>query len=256
MDPRVAVTARCDHGSTTRSTTNLADVTVARASDLAPYRTGDGSLTLRSAQYGEGYHSVHGAVVESTHVFISSGLQFVIDRCGDRLNAAPIRVLEIGLGTGLNLLLTWIRCLEGKCNVDYTALEPFPLPESALEQLAYWEELSWPGLKKEFLEMMRMDEQRHEKNGLTFRWNRTPVEELAERAEYDLVYFDAFAPSTDPAMWKADVLERVYGSMREGAVFVTYCAKGEVRRTLASIGFSVERLQGPPGKREMLRATK
>lgn len=214
-------------------------------------------MTLRSAQLGEQYHSVHGAVQESTHVFIRMGLEHVT--AGRPAGPLPtVDVLEVGLGTGLNLLLTWIRCLEGKCAVHYTALEPFPVGRVLLEELAHCNDLAWPGLHDPFVERMTVPRTSpwETMGGLSFRMLPLTVQEFSDENVADVVYFDAFGPPTQPEMWSLDVFERMYRALRPGGVLVTYCAKGEVRRTLQAAGFSVERLPGPPGKREMLRGTK
>ncbi|HRF82602.1 MAG TPA: tRNA (5-methylaminomethyl-2-thiouridine)(34)-methyltransferase MnmD [Flavobacteriales bacterium] len=222
----------------------------ATAADLRPERTADGSLTLRSAVLDEQYHSLHGAVQESTHVFIKAGLEFV--------GRPHVDVLEIGLGTGLNLLLTWIRCLEGKCTVGYTALEPYPLSVGLLEALDHCNELAWPGLQEPFLERMTVprEEPWEVLGGLRFQLLQQQVQDLQLVAVADVIYFDAFGPPTQPDMWTLDVFHRMFKALRPGGVLVTYCAKGEVRRTMQQAGFSVERLPGPPGKREMLRGRK
>lgn len=217
---------------------------------LGLLRTGDGSLTLRHEALNEQYHSVHGAVTESTHVFIRHGLAHV--------GKPDVDVLEVGLGTGLNLLLTWIRCMEGKCAVRYTALEPFPLTGPQLDELGHCAELAWPGLHAQFLALMTGPQELWQgaEGGLDLRRRRTPVQELGETNAYDLVYHDAFAPEKQPEMWTPDVFTRLFTALRPGGVLVTYCAKGDVRRTMRAAGFDVERLPGPPGKREMLRATR
>jgi len=218
--------------------------------DFAPRRTADGSLTLHSAQWNVFHHSVHGAVQESTHVFIKAGLE--------RAGKAHIDVLEVGLGTGLNLLLTWVRCLEGKLTVHYTALEPHPLSAGQLEALAHCTDLAWPGLHDPFMERMTsVSEDPHPAmGGLTFRKLNTLAQDLTADAAFDVIYFDAFGPRTQPELWTSDVFRRMHAALRPGGVLVTYCAKGIVRRTLEEVGFRVERLEGPVGKREMLRATK
>ncbi|HRH68625.1 MAG TPA: tRNA (5-methylaminomethyl-2-thiouridine)(34)-methyltransferase MnmD [Flavobacteriales bacterium] len=220
------------------------------AQDFLPLRTADGSLTLRSELLGEQYHSVHGAVQESTHVFIKAGLEHI--------GKPQVDVLEVGLGTGLNLLLTWVRCLEGKCLVRYTALEPHPVSLGLLVELDHCADLAWPGLHDPFLE--RMTENRdgwwEPMGGLAFRQLAIPVQDFHERDAFDLVYFDAFGPGTQQEMWTLEVFQRMHAALRPGGVLVTYCAKGQVRRNLQAAGFVVERLPGPPGKREMLRATR
>ena len=217
---------------------------------LTPQRTGDGSLTLHHGLLDTTYHSVHGAVQESTHVFIKAGLE--------HLGKSHVDVLEVGLGTGLNLLLTWVRCMEGKCTVDYSALETHPLTTDRLEQLGHCEELAWPGLHTPFVERMTGAHGiwHPPMGGLAFRLLRQPVQDLQEEACYDLVYFDAFAPRSQPELWTDAVMGIMYRALRPGGVLVTYCAKGEVRRAMKRVGFAVERLKGPPGKQEMMRATK
>lgn len=218
--------------------------------DFVPLRTGDGSYTLRSEQLGEQYHSIHGAVQESTHVYVKAGLEFV--------GKEEMDVLEVGLGTGLNLLLTWIRCLEGKCRVRYTALEPFPLRREQLETLAHCEDLAWPGLHEPFIERMTSgDDGWHEAmGGLSFRKLAGSAAEHEASEAYDVIYFDAFAPSIQPELWTVDIFQRMHRALRPGGVLVTYCAKGDVRRAMIGAGFSAKRLKGPPGKAHMLRAVR
>ncbi|MCC6939645.1 MAG: tRNA (5-methylaminomethyl-2-thiouridine)(34)-methyltransferase MnmD [Flavobacteriales bacterium] len=218
--------------------------------DLVTRRTGDGSLTLHSPQREVFYHSVHGAVQESTHVFIKAGLEFV--------GKKQVDVLEVGLGTGLNLLLTWVRCLEGKCAATYTALEPHPLAKEQLEALAHCRDLAWPGLHDPFIARMisPSTDWQDVLGGLTFRKLPTLVQEFEAAAEFDVIYFDAFAPRAQPELWTVDVFRRMLRALRPGGVLVTYCAKGDVRRAMQAAGFTVARIQGPVGKKEMLRAIK
>lgn len=218
--------------------------------DLEPFRTGDGSLTLLSPSLQERYHSKHGAVQEGMHVFIRSGIQ--------ASGKTHVDILEVGLGTGLNLLLTWIRCWEGKGTASYTALEPFPVPEASLLALDHCNELAWPGLQEPFLERMRSkpDVWQPEEGGLRFRRSLASVQEIEESDAYDLVFFDAFGPRVQPELWRLEVFRVLHRALRSGGMLVTYCAKGIVRRTLMDAGFVVERIAGPPGKSHMLRATK
>lgn len=219
-------------------------------SDLRPLRTDDGSLTLRSEQLDTHYHSLHGAVQESAHVFIKYGLA--------QVEKPLIDVLEVGLGTGLNLALTWIRCLEGKCAVNYTAVEPNPLGRALLETLGHCEELAWPGLHSPFIQAMTgpADVWYEGVGNLRFRWMHHGVEELSMEGQVDVIYFDAFGPRTQPELWTVDVFRLMYAALRPGGLLVTYCAKGEVRRAMKQAGLVVERLAGPPGKRQMMRATR
>lgn len=215
---------------------------------LEVVRTADGSNTLRDTQLDEPYHSLHGALQESWHVFVVNGL-----RCIDR---PGIDVLEVGLGTGLNMLLTWLQCVEGKCRVRYTALEPHPLPRDLLEALDHCGQCGVPTLAGPWLDAMTAPAGTTTEGLGDFRFTmlQEEVGTHAAMGAYDVVYFDAFAPSRQPGMWTGAVFARLHAALRPGGVLVTYCAKGGVRRTLAEVGFQVERLPGPPGKREMLRA--
>ncbi len=219
-------------------------------SDFAPYRTNDGSLTLRSKQLDEHYHSVVGALRESRHVFIDAGL-----RC---VPSERIDLLEVGLGTGLNLLLSWIEAERAGRKISYTAIEPFPLDVAALRALDHATICGVEEKRSRFEELMtfRANAWIEADDHLRFRRIERPVQELTDEVAYDVIYFDAFGPNTQPEMWTFDVFTCMHRALRPGGILVTYCAKGEVRRTMQAAGFSVERLQGPPGKREMLRATK
>lgn len=218
--------------------------------DLQPMPTGDGSFTLHSAQLDEHYHSRHGAATESQHVFINHGLL--------ACRPGAIRLLEVGLGTGLNALLTWNAALEHNLAVDYTALEPYPLPKELWSAMGHAHKLGLPHLADGHARMMAQapGETLELAGGFRFRQERTPVQQLAGEAVYDLVYFDAFAPGVQPDAWTEAVFRAVERAMAPGGIMVTYCAKGDVRRALADAGLVVERLQGAPGKRHMVRATR
>jgi tRNA U34 5-methylaminomethyl-2-thiouridine-forming methyltransferase MnmC len=215
--------------------------------DLAVLPTRDGTRTLYSAQLDERYHSVHGAVSESLHVFVERGFRAV--------PATPLRILEVGLGTGLNLLLTWAEALRTGRTVHYTALEPFPVPPGTVEALDHPGAIGRPELADAFLTMMRTPPGSTHAGSSTFHFRPlgTALLDLPDERAFDLVYFDAFGPATQPGMWTAEVFRHTLKAMVPGGVLVTYCAKGAVRRTLLEVGFIVERLPGPPGKREMLR---
>lgn len=210
-------------------------------------RTGDDSFTLRVPELNEHYHSVHGARTESEHVFIQAGLQYILQQPRKQL-----QILEVGMGTGLNVLLTAIA--PNIPAISYTALEPHPLPASLFEQLQMPDATENKLLQKIHLGPDNNSYPITDKLQLL----KLPVQlEMWENAEqFDLVYYDAFGPQAQPDMWTAEQFERLYRWMHPGAVLVTYCAKGEVRRTMQAAGFRTERLPGPPHKREMLRATK
>ncbi len=217
---------------------------------LSVLRTRDGSSTLYDHALDERYHSVHGAVQESFHVFIRMGFEATV--------ADPLRVLEVGLGTGLNMLLTWVETdLTGRV-VDYTALEPFPLSPALLAEMDHAAALDLPARTVPFLDLMALKEGATAQPSPLFRFQvlATPAQELDRCAAYDLIYFDAFGPATQPGMWTLDVFQRMFKALSPGGILVTYCAKGVVRRTMQAAGFTTERVPGPVGKKEMLRATK
>lgn len=216
--------------------------------DLRTLVTQDGSRTLRSERIGEQYHSVHGAVQESMHVFIHAGLR--------ALHASSMSVLEVGLGTGLNALLTLREARVRAVRVEYTALEPYPLPMELLAAVDHPTALDEPALREPFDRMMRapIGTASVIDPCFTFSLLDRPVQAVDDTQCYDVIYFDAFGPAVQPDMWTRDVFERMHRALREGGLLVTYCAKGEVRRTMQAVGFRVERLPGPHGKREMLRA--
>lgn len=221
-----------------------------RPRDLAVIRTPDGSATLDSRQLQEHYHSLFGAVTESLHVYISHGLAFV--------GKGELDILEVGLGTGLNALLTWCESRQKGLEVSYTALEPFPLPESLWRPLGHPEAIGRPELEEGYGAMMtaKADERILLSEHFAFRWLPMAVQELEEEQQYDLVFYDAFAPKAQPEMWTPEVFDRLHRAMRPGAALVTYCAEGDVRRAMMEAGLLVERLPGPPGKKQMLRASR
>ncbi len=216
--------------------------------DLRPYTTADGSLSLRSAALQEGYHSVHGAAQESLHVFIRHGLH--------QVSAAPLRILEVGLGTGLNLLLTLADGTVRDREVNYVALEPFPPSLALVRALDHPAMLGRADLRDAFDRMMDPEAGAVMEARPGFRFDRhaRPVQDLQDEQAFDLIYFDAFGPRTQPGMWTAAVFARLFRALVPGGILVTYCAKGDVRRTMVATGFTVDRPPGPPGKREMLRA--
>jgi tRNA U34 5-methylaminomethyl-2-thiouridine-forming methyltransferase MnmC len=211
--------------------------------------TGDGSHSLFVPALNERYHSSHGALQESRHVFIEAGLR------ARSLDLQSVHILEIGLGTGLNALLTAQFASEQGLQIHYTAIEAYPLLPKELEGLNYVQLIGgnagalWSGIHGATWEAWArvMDEfQLRKCKGL--------IEEIEAEAAFDLIYFDAFAPEKQPELWTEEIFGRMLRSLRPGGMLVTYCAKGAVRRAMLAAGFQVERLQGPPGKREMLRA--
>lgn len=218
-------------------------------------KTGDGSHTLFLPELNEHYHSVHGALPESLHVFIREGFDLVMKM----KEKAELNVLEVGLGTGLNALLTLMRSTEADCRISYLALEPYPLTPAEVEALNFYELMGEKMPVKAFSRMHELPFSLKETifPGFVFeKWPHKVHDALLLNETFDLVYFDAFGPQVQPELWTERVFSRVFAAMKHGAVLVTYSAKGSVKRALRASGFSLEHPAGPKGKREMTRAVK
>lgn len=215
--------------------------------DLTPEKTADGSYTLISKRFGSSYHSVHGALQESVHVFLKQGFQFYIEN-----HPSPsVKILEMGLGTALNLWLTVQEVKEKNISLRYTAIEAFP-PEESLYPIISRDELHlrlllapWENIYQEL-------------GGLELYKRQELLADFLEQTDetYDIIYYDAFGPGSQPELWEAGIFEKLYHLTTPGGVFVTYCAQGNMRRALKTAGYQVERLPGPPYKRHMTRAVK
>lgn len=221
-------------------------------SNLQIITTSDGSHSLLNTDLNETYHSVHGALRESIYVFIKHGLDFFIERS----SSTSVRILEIGFGTGLNALLTLQRARETNASVHYTSLEAFPIQRDIWRALNYAEPLALLDDFNKLHEAEWMKEVLLTNNFTLLKLHTTLQQEPLQPSGYDVIYFDAFAPSKQPEMWELPMLTKVVEAMKPGGVFVTYCAKGQLKRDLKSLNLTVETLPGPPGKKEMIRAVK
>jgi tRNA U34 5-methylaminomethyl-2-thiouridine-forming methyltransferase MnmC len=213
------------------------------------HKTRDGSHTLYVRELDEYYHSVHGAINESVHVFINSAFSFH--------QSVDVRVFEMGLGTGLNVFLTMIRAEEEERQVVYHAIEKFPLSPELIKQLNYID--LFKGLKVHWfgqIHSCRWEEDVRLSSFFTFRKTMADLVSYDLEKGYDIIYYDAFAPEKQPELWTKDIFGKLFDSAKPGGVLTTYSSKGSVRRAMGSCGFQVEKLPGPPGKREMLRAIK
>ncbi|MCX6286528.1 MAG: tRNA (5-methylaminomethyl-2-thiouridine)(34)-methyltransferase MnmD [Bacteroidetes bacterium] len=220
---------------------------------LRVVQTNDQSHTVFDPVLNETYHSTHGAIQESRHVFIGAGLMHIVQK----LNS--ISVLEIGFGTGLNALLTLMEAETLGKPVEYTAIEAFPLERDTWEQLNYPLRLCSIDYTAIFGKLHLAPWGMTEEISRYFRLHKIhqKLEDYSPLLEcFDLVYFDAFSPATQPELWTACIFIKLYNTMKPGGILVTYSAKGEVRRAMKTAGFLVEKLPGPPGKRHILRATK
>jgi tRNA U34 5-methylaminomethyl-2-thiouridine-forming methyltransferase MnmC len=220
--------------------------------DLKLITTADGSNSLLNNAIGETYHSRHGALQESTHVFIKNGLNYFIEQNTPQ----KINILEVGLGTGLNAWLTLENLLSKEIEIHYTAIEIFPLPKSIWQLLNY----AQGNLHKTSFESIHSCQWNEPvKLASTFYLNKlhnSLLEVDLSSYSFDLIYFDAFAPNKQPELWELPILKKMVDQLLRNGVFVTYCAKGQLKRDLKFLGLEVEALSGPPGKREMIRATK
>ncbi|KSA14651.1 tRNA (5-methylaminomethyl-2-thiouridine)(34)-methyltransferase MnmD [Maribacter dokdonensis] len=212
--------------------------------------TADGSTTIQIKDWQEQYHSKHGAIQEAYHVFIHSGL--------DLFENTTVDILEIGFGTGLNALITLIEFKKRNLKINYTGVEAYPVSKDELGQLNYLEQLKANSLKDEFATMHTSPWEKLVEVTADFSLTKEQkfFKDINKSNAFDLVYFDAFGARVQPELWTVEIFEIMFKAMKSGGYLVTYAAKGSVRRAMLEVGFLVERLPGPPGKREMLRAKK
>ena len=210
--------------------------------------TDDGSPTLFVPELNECYHSTRGAVRESLHVFIDAGLREVGSR-QSAVGSRGLRVLEVGFGTGLNALLTLLYAEEHKTTIYYEALEKYPLSEEEAAMLNYPDKD-----KLAALHACAWEKQVQLTTGFTLYKRRIDVLDYKPEQVFDLIYFDAFAPTVQPDLWSGELFAKLRASISSGGILVTYSAKGTVKSALRAAGFTVERLPGAAGKRHMIRA--
>lgn len=214
--------------------------------------TNDGSHSLKLKESGVSFHSVHGALQESQHVFIEAGLKYYID---NNSRKKSVKVFEMGFGTGLNALLSAKTAQQTRKDIEYHSIDLFPLPENIFFKLNYAALIREPELYRSITQTA---------------WNQllfiSPFFKLKKIREdlgsylftdhFDVIFYDAFAPGDSPELWTDIIFKKVYNALREHGILITYCSKSVVRKSLESAGFLVEKLPGPPGKREILRAVK
>jgi tRNA U34 5-methylaminomethyl-2-thiouridine-forming methyltransferase MnmC len=218
-------------------------------SEIKIFITGDGSHSLFNEKLNETYHSRHGAVRESQHVFIEHGFHNLIEK----QKLPGVSILEVGFGTGLNALLTANEAIQKNVVVKYTSLETFPVPT------AIWEQLNYSDPEHLFSKLHQAEWQKWVEVHPHFQLLKLEISLQAVELNplaFDLIYFDAFAPGKQPELWELPILNKVTSTLKPGGVFVTYCAKGQLKRDLKAVGLRVESLPGPPGKREMVRASR
>jgi len=215
--------------------------------------TGDGSKTIFNAQIGENYHSKHGALQESKHVFLKTGLQFYLEK----ENTKEAAILEIGFGTGLNFILTADYCISENVKLDYCGIEAFPLEKEVINNIgynAYVSEPLWTDYIRNYEQGLKHEVQLND--AVSVEIAHTKVLDFSSSKLFDVIYFDAFAAIHQPEMWSDETLAHVTKFLKPGGVFVTYAITGNLKRSMKALGFTIEKAPGAPGKREMLRAVK
>ncbi|WP_299779977.1 tRNA (5-methylaminomethyl-2-thiouridine)(34)-methyltransferase MnmD [uncultured Formosa sp.] len=217
--------------------------------------TADGSSTIYLPDLDETYHSRHGAIQEALHVFIKEGLKYTLEEKPD-LN--PISILEIGFGTGLNAFLT---CLESKklnCKINYTGVEAYPVTADDLLHINYSKSINQGANESLFntLHTVAWESKQDISEGFSLLKQQKSFNDITDNALYDIIYFDAFGPRVQPDLWGEAVFKIMFKALKPSGILVTYSAQGNARRAMQAVGFTVARIPGPPGKREMLRAIK
>ncbi len=213
-------------------------------------KTLDGSTTIHLKEWDECYHSKHGAIQEAKHVFIKNGLSLFENN--------PVSILEIGFGTGLNAFITFLESIEKNQKIDYVGVEAYPVNAEEVLAMNYVEELDALKFHNIFEKMHKCEWDNKveicDQFSLTKR--KQFFDEIDDFEIFDLIYFDAFGYRVQPELWSTEIFQKMYNSLKPNGVLVTYAARGVVKRSMIAVGFTVEKLAGPPGKREMFRAFK
>lgn len=215
--------------------------------------TKDNSKTLLIPEMNETYHSTNGALTEANHIFIENGINHFKNSTG------PISIFEMGFGTGLNAILTYRFALKHQINVIYNTIEKYPVSITEMETLNYGSALNLNELEKDTLNKMHQSIHKTTvlSNNFSFNFVKDDILNFDfQNQKFDIIYFDAFAPSHQPKLWQKDVLIKMYNSIKPNGFLITYCAQGQFKRDLKAIGFDVVNLPGPPGKREITKAVK
>ena len=210
----------------------------------------DGSTTIHLPDWNESYHSKHGAIQEAYHVFIKNGLSL--------LHEKPISILEIGFGTALNAFITFLESQKSLQTIDYVGVEAYPISSEEVLQMNYVKELDAEKERPifELMHQSNWEEKIVISSNFTLTKRKQFFDEISDENQYDLIYFDAFGYRVQPELWSTEIFHKMYKTLKANGVLVTYAARGVVKRSMIEVGFTVEKLAGPPGKREMFRATK
>lgn len=223
-------------------------------SNIKLITTSDGSHSLYHEELRETYHSTHGALTESQHVFMQKGVEYQLSR-----GLTELRILEVGFGTGLNALLVYhLAKKRPDLSIHFQTLEPFPLASDLYQSLNYTELFDSAISREEFMKLheLPLGEQHTIIDNFTFTKEKVSLQDFRTEQSFNLVFYDAFAPNKQSEMWELDVLGQAVKYMKTAGVLTTYCAQGQFKRNLIALGLQLESLDGPPGKKEMVRATK
>ncbi|TXI71282.1 MAG: methyltransferase domain-containing protein [Flavobacterium sp.] len=212
--------------------------------------TNDGSTTIHIPDWNENYHSTHGAIQEAKHVFIKNGLDLL-------QNQKSISLLEIGFGTGLNAFITFLETLD-KEKVNYVGVEAYPISSEEIAQMNYVTELQATQYQVVFDKMHSCDweSQQHITEKFILTKRKQFFQDINDKEQYDLIYFDAFGFPLQPELWSEVIFKKMFDALLPNGVLVTYACRTSIKNAMLSVGFSIEKLPGAPGKREMLRAIK
>lgn len=213
-------------------------------------QTEDGSSSLLMEEWGETYHSRHGAIQEAKHVFIQNGLSLFKEQ--------SVAVLEIGFGTGLNAFVTLLEAEKLQLKIDYTGVEAYPILPEEVEKLNYVLQLNASQYDKGFqlLHSCEWGVKTVVLDDFTLTKRQQYFNEISDKNCFDLIYFDAFGFQYQPELWSVEIFRKMFEALKPNGVLVTYACRGSVKRAMIEVGFTTEKLSGPPGKREMLRAVK
>ena len=212
--------------------------------------TNDGSTTIHIPDWNENYHSTHGAIQEAKHVFIKNGLDLL-------QNQKSISLLEIGFGTGLNAFITFLETLD-KEKVNYVGVEAYPISTEEIAQMNYVSDLQATQYQVIFDKMHSCDweSQQNITNNFILTKRRQFFQDIDDKEQYDLIYFDAFGFPLQPELWSEVIFKKMFDALLPNGILVTYACRSSIKNAMLSVGFSIEKLPGAPGKREMLRAIK
>ena len=213
--------------------------------------TADGSTSIHLPELNEQYHSKNGAIQEAYHVFIKQGLDEFVDE-------SEVAILEIGLGTGLNCFITFLESVKRKLIVDYYGVEAYPISVNESEKMNFVAQLNKENVATIFskIHIANWEEKIIIQSNFTLTKQQKLFKDIKDKNKFNLIYFDAFGAAVQPELWTEAIFKKMYDALQENGILVTYSAKGSVRRAMQAVGFTVERLPGPIGKREMLRAKK